>query len=223
MLTLTPRLPIMPNLLLMVIVKEDLVLELQTGVTLLQVGLDIMELILLLHVVIVMILVTSLESKIQLFQSVLQQTKQIRQRLRHLKFQDGEVLIIHLEIFGQTQMEQLFKELRQMKSVVCILPQTRKSLLTLLAARPQQDTRQRKMDTLKSLTQERQQRLYHLLVLEPQLQLIYVTTTLAMLPLQSFARCWWAAARVMAALRVSAISILAMASALPLPLSGLGL
>ena len=54
----------MPNLLLMVIVKEDLVLELQTGVTLLQVGLDIMELILLLHVVIVMILVTSLESKI---------------------------------------------------------------------------------------------------------------------------------------------------------------
>jgi hypothetical protein len=48
----------------MVIVKEDLVLELQTGVTLLQVGLDIMELILLLHVVIVMILVTSLESKI---------------------------------------------------------------------------------------------------------------------------------------------------------------
>ena len=64
MLTLTPRLPIMPNLLLMVIVKEDLVLELQTGVTLLQVGLDIMELILLLHVVIVMILVTSLESKI---------------------------------------------------------------------------------------------------------------------------------------------------------------
>ena len=54
----------MLSLLLMVIVNEDLVLGLQTGVTLLQVGLDIMELILLLHVVIVMILVTSLESKI---------------------------------------------------------------------------------------------------------------------------------------------------------------
>lgn len=32
--------------------------------------------------------------------------------------------------------------------------------------------------------------------------------------------CWWAAARIMAALRVSTISILALASALPLPMSG---
>ena len=46
------------NLLLMAIIREVLDLELQIGVILLQVGQDIMELILLLHVATVMILVT---------------------------------------------------------------------------------------------------------------------------------------------------------------------